>query len=188
MGNKWDTCTCFELVRSVLSGHTEAFGVLYARTAGYVKGVCFHVSHNIDTAEDLMSQTYLHALEKLSYYQHDGQNNSFRRWMSRVALNISIDFIKKTNKRNYISNQMPQRTLDREVNPLLAVQALEQNNIIKEAVKQLPGKVGECIVSRYIHGHRNKAICHTLSLTENQVEYYLDMGRTILSKKLKKLL
>lgn len=185
---KWEICTCFELVRSVLSGHTDAFGVLYTRTIGYIRGICFRVSHNTDTAEDLTSQTYSRAFEKLSYYQHDGQNNSFRRWISQIAVNISIDYVTRAKKGKQILDQMPREVVCQGTCPLLTAQAVEQRTIINQVIEQLPRMVRECIIARYIQGLKNKSICQVLQLTENQVEYYLDIGKSILRKKLKKLL
>lgn len=71
------------------SGDRQAFGRLYDRYARDIYDFLYFKTHHKETAQDLTSQTFMKALQKLDTY--NAKKSSFTTWLYRIARNISTD-------------------------------------------------------------------------------------------------
>ncbi|HVA88909.1 MAG TPA: RNA polymerase sigma factor [Chloroflexota bacterium] len=67
----------------------DAFGVLYERHVRSVFAFCYSKLQDGPLAEDLTSQTFLHALRALPRYQQRG--TPLKSWLFRIAANLITD-------------------------------------------------------------------------------------------------
>jgi len=67
----------------------EVFTILYRRYLPRVYRYLFFKTGNPDDAEELTSQVFLAALERMPHYQHRGQ---FSTWLFSIARNKAADF------------------------------------------------------------------------------------------------
>ena len=95
-----------ELVGATLKGDKSAFEKLYRETERAVYFTCLKLLKNEDTARDIMQDTYMTALEKLSYVD-DGAK--FPMWINRIAINKCKDHFKKAGW-DSIEEQLEQGT------------------------------------------------------------------------------
>src|SRR5258708_40112642 len=77
------------LVRRAIGGDPEAFAQLYLIYAERLQRFVFFRVGDQQIAEDLTSQTFLKAWEKLDHYQMRGL--PFVAWLFRIARNIVFD-------------------------------------------------------------------------------------------------
>ncbi|MFT5527728.1 MAG: RNA polymerase sigma-70 factor (ECF subfamily) [Pirellulaceae bacterium] len=70
------------IVKAVLSGNSESFGLLYDRYAGIVRAVCYEVTENVVDAQDLAQEVMVAGFKKLSTLD-DPQR--FGAWIIGVA-------------------------------------------------------------------------------------------------------
>ncbi|MEM5773779.1 MAG: sigma-70 family RNA polymerase sigma factor, partial [Anaerolineaceae bacterium] len=85
-----------ELVRRAQRDLTQ-FAVLYDRYVQRVYRFLLARTANAAEAEDLTSQTFLTAMQKLSSYRSDGH---FVAWLLRIARNKQIDHYRKYHRRS----------------------------------------------------------------------------------------
>ncbi len=73
-----------EVVRRVLAGETEAFGILVERYYGDCYRYAYHTAGQREDAEDLVQETFLRAYRGLGRYRDRGQ---FKAWLFRILVN-----------------------------------------------------------------------------------------------------
>ena len=73
------------LVQGVLSGDRNAFAELYDRWAGLIRAMCFDVTRDLDTAEDLAQEVFLRALRKLGDLRDPPR---FVSWLMGIARHV----------------------------------------------------------------------------------------------------
>jgi RNA polymerase sigma-70 factor, ECF subfamily len=79
-------------VAQVLAGDREAFRALVERHSRSIFSVAFRVTGNEADAEEIVQETFLKAYKKLDGFHFQ---SSFRTWISRIAINCSLDMIDK---------------------------------------------------------------------------------------------
>lgn len=85
------------LVERARQGDTEAFGRLVDRYHRRVYGIVYRMC-GADDAEDLTQDIFLKALAALRSFQFQG-NASFRTWLYRIAVNASINELRRRKRR-----------------------------------------------------------------------------------------
>ncbi|MGH2355482.1 MAG: sigma-70 family RNA polymerase sigma factor [Chloroflexota bacterium] len=120
------------LVRRAQAGDTAAFAQLYdlysRKIHSYLR---YHLNGRAELAEDLASDVFLKALEKLHSYQFSGV--PFSAWLYRIAHNHLIDYLRALPKKQGVSldectgvdDPSAERALDQTLNHQQLAGALE---------------------------------------------------------------
>ena len=98
------------LVELARQGDPEAFGKLVDRYHRRVYGIVYRMC-GPDDAEDLTQEIFLKALAALRSFQFQG-NASFRTWLYRIAVNASINELRRRKRRRAVEGP----SLDTPVN------------------------------------------------------------------------
>ena len=184
-----NSLSCAELVRRVLAGTCEAFGVLYGRYYDFIRNCCFKIVKNPEEARDIAQATFLRALEKIQYFRPEsGNKKSFRKWVWRIAFNQSIDYLRFESREKETTRTAFEKGnigSSKEPDPGKSVQDKERRGFLLETISRLPEITKKCVVSHYLLGltYNDTAIAHTLTI--NQVLHQLDVGRRVLRGKLR---
>jgi len=93
-------CPDVYLVKAAQLGNTDAFGVLVGRYHRQVYGIVYRMCGSSDV-EDLTQDIFVRALQALRGFKYRGQA-SFRTWLYRIAVNASINELRKRKRRNAI--------------------------------------------------------------------------------------
>jgi RNA polymerase sigma-70 factor (ECF subfamily) len=83
-----------DLTVNALKGDSESFGELYRRHSRRIFYLCYRMVNDIDLAEDLTQEAFVHAFRRLSTFR---QESRFTTWMHRIAVNTVLMFIRKRN-------------------------------------------------------------------------------------------
>lgn len=90
----------FELVHRSQAGDTAAYEELVRRYHGKIYGLVYSMTSSREDAEDLTQEVFVKAWKALGRFR--GQSG-FYTWVYRIALNRTINFRKKRNRRQGIS-------------------------------------------------------------------------------------
>ncbi len=89
-----------ELVLKSQQGDIHAFDELVERYHGKIYGLTYNMTSNREDAEDLTQEIFVKAYQALPRFKG---NSSFYTWLYRIAVNKTINYRKKRNRKRAMS-------------------------------------------------------------------------------------
>lgn len=132
-----------EAITAVLNGQTLQFEVLYDLYAEKIYRYLFYRIHHKELAEDLTSQTFLQAFQRLHQYNKD--KGVFAAWLYRIARNLMIDEARRKKPTDTIDNYFDltdNSNVEEQTDQVLLSKA------VKEFLQTLPQDARELITMR----------------------------------------
>ncbi|MDG2123298.1 MAG: sigma-70 family RNA polymerase sigma factor [Verrucomicrobiales bacterium] len=119
-----------ELVERAKTGDTVAFDELVRKHSPKLYGLVYHMTANHEDTNDLLQDVFAKAYRSLKRFQG---KSSFYTWIYSIATNMSLNFLKKRNRRK---GQMSLDDLDRQVEndkELIEATMRSTSNPVREA-------------------------------------------------------
>ena len=88
------------LVERAQNGDTSAFDVLVMKYSGKLYGLIYHMTSNREDSNDLLQDVFARAYRSLKRFR--GQS-AFYTWIYTIATNLTLNFLKKRNRRQTYS-------------------------------------------------------------------------------------
>lgn len=172
-----------ELVASSLTGQKEAFASIVRRYQGMVSGVLYCMCGDLARSEDLAQETFIAAWKGLPQLRDHEQLPAWLRGIARrTALNA---------RRREVRRPAPVHLEDDPGNPLAAgdepVERLisrEEQEVLWQALEQLPEQYREPMVLYYREEQSAAAVAAALELSEEAVRQRLSRGRGMLREQI----
>lgn len=95
-----DTPEDATLVRRAQAGDLEAFDVLVRRYQERIYSVIYHMTAHHEDAADLAQEAFVRAYRALPGFKQD---SSFFTWLYRIAVNLTLNFLKQRRQRGQMS-------------------------------------------------------------------------------------
>lgn len=92
-----------QLVESLKNMDKGAMSSLYRMYSDSLYKVISTIVHIEEVAQDLLQETFIKIWK--SFSQYDPGKGRLYTWMARMARNISIDYLRSVNHRNYTANE-----------------------------------------------------------------------------------
>jgi RNA polymerase sigma-70 factor (ECF subfamily) len=89
-----------ELVLKAQQGDVHAFDELLERYHGKIYGLTYNMTSNREDAEDLTQEVFIKAFQALPRFKG---KSSFYTWLYRIAVNKTINYRKKRNRKRALS-------------------------------------------------------------------------------------
>lgn len=161
----------------------EAFRELYR---AYFPRVYAYVAYRVGTvhdAEDVVSETFLRAVEKLDRFEDRG-DGSFGAWLFRIAHNLVSDYRRRQKRRG---EPVPLEELpdleDAGEGPEAAAERKEQFLRLRKMIETLSPRRQEVITLKFYGGLRNREIARVLGIDQRVVASHLCRGIEDLQRK-----
>jgi RNA polymerase sigma-70 factor, ECF subfamily len=161
-----------ELALSCQRGHPDAFDTLYMR---HLKGIYAFVYYRVTdrmTAEDLTSQTFLKALERIGSFDH--RKGAFSTWLYRIARNTVTDHFRTRHPHEDIDAVWDLPGAD---DPTLDAQTQIAREQVRVHLQQLPHDKRDLIILRLWDGLSYKEIAEVTGKSEASLK--MMFSRTI---------
>ena len=170
-----------ELVTRAQNGDTEAFNPLLRKYQQKIFRLIYRQVHDHETAKDLCQEVFLKAWQALPKF--NGQS-VFYTWLYKIAVNCSIDFLRKQNKQIiFTCEALPQNADDvlpmiqMQPSPCQILEKEELGHTIRKAVHQLPLSQRRVFRLRYFHELPIKQIALRMNKSESTVKTTLHHAR-----------
>jgi RNA polymerase sigma-70 factor (ECF subfamily) len=139
-----------DLVARAQAGEAEAFGALYDRYVDVVYRYIYYRVSNQATTEDMVSETFLRALRRITSFTWQGRD--FGAWLVTIARNLIADHYKSSRYKVEVTTA-DMLDADRATDgPEDEVLDAMTNVTLLEAVKMLGAEQQECVVLRFLQG------------------------------------
>lgn len=157
----------------------QHFRILYPR---YVHRVYSYIAYKVgrqQDIEDLVSETFVRALENIQHFEYRGEF-SFGAWLMGIAHNIVREFYRKQPPTEVSIEDMP---LSQEANLDERLIKQEKFKQIYEILQTLSPRRREIILLKYYGGLRNQEIAEVLNIEERTVSSHLSRALTEIQAK-----
>lgn len=91
-----------QLAEKANCGDSEAFAELYKIYNVYLYKIAYSYVKNEDKALDILQESAYKGLLKITKLSNP---NFFKTWITKVLINVAIDYIRKDNKVIYLENE-----------------------------------------------------------------------------------
>jgi RNA polymerase sigma-70 factor (ECF subfamily) len=152
-------------VREAQSGDGEAFGRLYDQYLDQIYRFIYYKVFSRELAEDLTSDTFMKALERLASY--DATRGRFNSWLYQIARNTVIDHMRTKKTHVSIDDVFDIGHDERTAEQLDALAGLKK---VEDYLKTLPSRQREIIMLRVWEGKSYADIAALLGGTESSVK------------------
>ncbi len=146
----------------------QAFTVLYNHFFPRVYNFIYARMKNADSADDVVSMTFMKVYENLEKY--NPTKAAFSTWLFRIASNSMLDYFRRTQSRGEVEWD---ETFDPPApdfeEPETKVLKAEGNAEILRAMDKLTEKERRIVELKYFSGVGNKEIAELLGITANNV-------------------
>ncbi len=138
------------LVELARKGDSEAFGLLYDHYQGAVYRFLFYRTRSQTLAEDLASETFFRALRSMTNFRWQGKD--FGAWLMTIARNLATDHFKAGRTRLEMTTEDMGQHDERTEGPESLVLASLTNEMLLQALTELPDEQRDCLVMRFLQG------------------------------------
>jgi RNA polymerase sigma-70 factor (ECF subfamily) len=138
------------LVELARKGDAEAFGLLYDHYQGAVYRFLFYRTRSQTLAEDLASETFFRALRSMTNFRWQGKD--FGAWLMTIARNLATDHFKAGRTRLEMTTEDMGQHDERTEGPESLVLASLTNEMLLQALTELPDEQRDCLVMRFLQG------------------------------------
>jgi RNA polymerase sigma-70 factor (ECF subfamily) len=150
----------------------QAFEILYNHYFPRIYGYVFKRVGHQQTAEDIVSQTFLKVFVNLPNYSHQGY--TFGAWVYKIATNNLIDHYRKSGKTKSVNIESIAEPTD-EKRPALheEVQQGFDRELVNKCINQLPEKYQKIIHLKYFAQMSSKEIAEVLGISSGNARVML---------------
>jgi RNA polymerase sigma-70 factor (ECF subfamily) len=174
------------LVKQAKQGDVDAFTELVRRFQEKIYHTILSLTRNPQDANDLAQETFMHAYKSLRNFK---QRSTFYTWIYRIAVNLTLNFLKKRKRDEKREVQVEDYSLDvRSAASTLSPEKYSMKNELseklKEAIDSLPLAYRTSFVLVVFQGMTHNQAAKVLRCSENTVSWRMHKARYMLQKKL----
>ena len=163
------------LIKESMKGNKESFGILIKNNKEYLYKMAFLYVKDEQDALEVIHETVYRAflnIEKLK------KAKFFNTWITRILINVSIDFLKKKGKNEMLDESTPIRKERCEI-------STEEKLDLYNAIDLLNDNYKTVIIMMYFNDMKIKDISKVMETPENTVKTYLRRAKQALGEVLK---
>ncbi|HWK57935.1 MAG TPA: RNA polymerase sigma factor [Parapedobacter sp.] len=169
--------------RCAQKGDERSKEFIYKNCYGYLKAITMRYVKNEYDAEELTNESFIRAFGKMGTFRSNDEGErfekSFRAWLARIAVNISIDFL-RAQKQFVALDNVSEGEFDQQRVEVTGNLHVED---IMKLLFQLP-EIQRTIFNLYeVEGYSHEEVSTLLGIPESTSRTYLTRAK----KKLRKL-
>jgi RNA polymerase sigma-70 factor, ECF subfamily len=167
-----------EIVRAVLQGETDLFGVLVQRHQNSLHRLAFSMVHDGDVALDLVQDAFIRAFSNLHQCR---KPDRIRVWLLALLRNRTLDHLKERRRRDVPLDEAADATADRVPDALTSLSA---RTTLERALAALPETLREAFLLRHVEDMSYEDMAELLDTTLAGVKMRVSRARDALRREL----
>jgi RNA polymerase sigma-70 factor (ECF subfamily) len=161
-------------LRRLCSGDHGAFAEFIDKYKESVFLCCRRLGLREDEVEDVASETFLVAYNGLRRF---GGRAELSTWVWSIAYRQAISYLRKNRRLVQLESEGEEQIAGREAEPVAAVQGMETQQVVWQAVERLPRLWAVAVMLYYRQEKKVADIAEIMQTNENTVKTYLFRGR-----------
>lgn len=166
--------TDFLLIWNMKKGNEEAFDVFVRKYYDEILKYCSYHCFDLECAEDLTQETFVHFFAKLSDYRHIGKAKNF---LYTIAGNLCKNYHKKIKDEIMVDSEMFNL-----VDTVEFTSDLLTKMEVEDALKHMPDELREVVVLYYFQNLKLSEIADILKIGLPLVKYRMKQAKIQLKK------
>ncbi len=171
------------LVKQCQKGHYDAFEELIHKYQQKVYSLCYRYAGNYDDANDLAQEAFIRVYHSINKFHF---KSTFSTWLFRVTSNVCLDEMRKKKKTSSVSLDSPMETdegemyfhlPDQKFNPEIMAERKDVQQIVHNAIQELPTDQKMTLLLREIQGFTYDEIAEVLEVSSGTVKSRLSRSR-----------
>lgn len=171
----------------------NAYKRLLSKYRNQIYSLILKIVHNSEEVEDLVQESFSKAFNSIANFNKE---YAFSTWLYRIATNSSIDYLRKRRLKTF-SLDNPIKSKDDEYyveipdlreEPGKNVMQAQRDQLVRDAIAQLPGKYRVVIEMRHLQELAYEEIASELKLPLGTVKAHIFRAREMLYKMLREKL
>jgi RNA polymerase sigma-70 factor (ECF subfamily) len=173
-----------ELVEEAKKGNREAYSELVRKYRGRIYQTIYRFTRNHGDTDDLAQETFLEGFRALRRFR---QESGFYTWIFRIAVNLSLNFLKKRKNKTGRGNYEESLAVPAEAR-LSSPESISMNREFGERLEEavdslaLPYRMAFVLVA--FQGMTHGEAARILGCSENTVSWRMHKARKILQARL----
>lgn len=164
------------------SSNEEAFRKVYGEVFPIVMKVAYHVTYNMDAAEDICQEAFFRFFDKNMDF---ATIDDAKYWLIRVTKNLAINYVKRKAREQASYEKikkMPVSASPRDGGAELVLK--ETRELVRQAIEDLPEKFRTVIVLKEYADMDYKSIGKVLQISESNVKVRVHRARKMMEQAL----
>ncbi|MFH0976684.1 MAG: sigma-70 family RNA polymerase sigma factor [Spirochaetota bacterium] len=166
------------VVRRVLKGDTESFGIVVKRYQSYIYSIGMRFFRNADDSNDFVQDVFFKVYNELKSFNGKA---TFRAWLIRIAYNYGINLIKAKK----IESVVFEDSVSGEQTPEQSLVKGELRDKLRSAVDALPDQYRVCVDLYFFMGFKYAEIEEITGYPVNTIKSNVLRAKQILRDKLR---
>jgi len=172
------------IIKKIAKGDEEAFVALYHKYSAKVYNMALSYTKSVEDAEEITQDIFVKIFNHAASFKGASSLNT---WIYRIAVNTSINFLKKKNritliKRNY--ENFPSINFN---HPGALLEQKENAKALFEVIDCLPDNQKTAFILSYIESLPRQKVADIMETTLKAVESLLHRAKSNLRKELVKI-
>lgn len=181
-----------KIVEHIKNGDQNAFQQLVERNQDRIFNTCLGFVHNTDDADDLAQEVFIEVFRSIDKFNSESKLST---WIYRIAVNKSLDFIKKQNRIKRWGGIIKLSTNEQEVEdswfghddtPEVELEQKERIKILNSAIDKLAKNQKAAFTLHKYEELSYKEIAEILETSVASIESLMHRAKTNLKKSLEK--
>lgn len=170
-----------QLLKNLKEGDKNAPKALYDKFVGSLAAVCSRYIVDDDDVKDVLQESFIKIFTQINTFTFHGEG-SLKAWMTRIVVNMSINFIKASGKLNLIRDDgMAMKAANEEEPDADGVPP----DALQEMIKSLPDGY-RAVLNLYVFENKShKEIATLLNIKPTSSASQLYHAKAIMAKKIK---
>ncbi len=169
-----------EMIRRCIRGENKALAELYDRHAPLLMGVCMRYLSSRPDAEDVLQEVFIRILQNLHRFEYRG-DGSLSGWMRRIAVNLSLNFLRNKKKMLLIFDPDDPPSVAEESNQDWIAHEIPQDQLT-HLINSLPAGYRTVLNLYVFENYSHREIAQALGCTESNSRSQLLRARALLKK------
>ena len=174
-----------ELMQKIMEGDMRAFDVLVRRWEHQLFNLIYRIVGDFETSKDIRQEVLMRVYQAAKRYRPRSQ---FKAWLYRIAVNCSINELRKRERSQMIPLTMLYQNRNGEQQPFASIlpdpnpgpdELIQQNEIaecIWDALRRLPDEQRIVVVLRHYEGMKFQQIASLLNCPLGTVKSRMHHG------------